>query len=201
MAAGGSIDVHHRIPPWFWGSGVTFPDVLARSQLQSVPGGGSLCCASAADNLLISALHIVSDKNSPGATLMAWRDFLLLAHATDANDVLLRAQETGLCGWVKWVMHALPSEALPAPLADAFADQDPAIPGIGRLTVVMSTGIVSRRSVLSQAFRLPTANAVKYLGGLVWPSTAFLHSKIGDVPHPRMIWWRNVLSGRADLSP
>ena len=199
--AGGSIDVHHRIPPWFWGSGVTFPDVLARSQLQSVPGGGSLCCASAADNLLISALHIVSDKNSPGATLMAWRDFLLLAHATDANDVLLRAQETGLCGWVKWVMHALPSEALPAPLADAFADQDPAIPGIGRLTVVMSTGIVSRRSVLSQAFRLPTANAVKYLGGLVWPSTAFLHSKIGDVPHPRMIWWRNVLSGRADLSP
>jgi hypothetical protein len=198
--AGGSIDIHHRIPPWFWGSGVTFSDVLARSRLQSVPGGGSLPCASAVDNLLISALHIVSDKNIPGATLMAWRDFLLLAYASDADDVLLRSQQTRLCGWIKWVMSALPSDALPAPLVEAFADEDPGIPGHGRLTVVMSPGIASRRSVLSQAFRLPTTNAVKYLGGLVWPSTAFLHSRVGDAPHPRINWWRKVLSGGADLS-
>ncbi len=27
---GGSIDLHHRIPPWFWGSDLSFDDLLAR---------------------------------------------------------------------------------------------------------------------------------------------------------------------------
>ncbi len=155
-------------------------------------------CASAADNLLVSALHIVSDKNSPGATLMAWRDFLLLAHVSGTDDVLQRAQPDRTV-WVDQMGDERPSSgSLPTPLVEAFADEDPRVPGTRRLKMVMSPGVVSRRSVLNQVFRLPLINALKYLAGLIWPTSDFLGTKVGDVTHPHLRWWQMVVSGGPD---
>lgn len=197
--SGGSLDVHHRIPPWYWGSGIRFDEVRDRATVIVVPGGGELPCASTTDNLLISALHIVSDKNSPGSNLMAWRDVLLLAHNAQPDDVIERARATRLSGWIQWVMGALPSQTLPTRLVETFADQDPRIPGRFRLAMVVPPGIASRHIVLSQVFRLPVANAAKYLAGLSWPSDAFLRSRVGDANNPRIAWWRGAFRERDQL--
>jgi hypothetical protein len=194
---GGSIDVHHRIPPWYWGSDIEFGDVRSRAKSIVVPGGGVLLCASPADNLLISALHIVSDKNSPGSNLMAWRDVLLLAHACHPSDVVARARDARLCGWIDWIIAALPREVRPNPLAEALAGEDHRIPGQHRLSMLIPPGIGSRH-VAGQVFRLPPANAVLYLAGMAWPSSEFLRIKIGDTKNRRSAWWRGGMVGLND---
>ena len=118
--AGGSIDVHHRIPPWFWGAGIGLSKLRDRAELIVVPGGGELLCASAVDNFLVSALHIVSDKSNPGSNLMAWRDFLLLAQTCTPFEVVEHARAAGLCGWISWIVAALPADLRPTGLAEAL---------------------------------------------------------------------------------
>jgi hypothetical protein len=189
---GGSLDVHHRIPPWIWGAHLTFPDVLSRSQPQDF-AGGTLICASPEDNLLISALHIVSDKNAPGQTLMAWRDLLVLARIADPATVVEYATVARLCGWLNWVTDALPPGSIPPQLSSALLNQDPWIPDCGRLRLMTSSAVASRSMVFSQVLRLPTPNALRYLSGLVWPSTEFLRLRLSEPPHSRMQWWRTVL--------
>ena len=185
---GGSIDLHHRIPPWIWGSHMTFADVHLHSGPVSVPGNAVLPCASPADNFLISALHIVSDKNSPGETLMAWRDVLQLARAADPNDIILRAREANLTGWVKWIVGALPPQCIPTRLMQMLDGADPHIAHEARLRMVIPPGFVSRNMALNQMCRLPLQNASQFLFGLLWPSVPFLREKLGDVPHPRLTW-------------
>jgi hypothetical protein len=195
--SGGSIDVHHRIPPWYWGANIDFHDVRDRAKSMVVPGGGELPCASPTDNFLVSALHIVSDKNSPGSNLMAWRDFLLLAHAADPWDVVAQARRAHLCGWIDWIIGALPADVRPLPLAGVLAREDHRIPGQHRLAMLIPPGIGSRH-VIGQVFRLPTANAMLYLAGMAWPSADFLRVKIGESGHRRSAWWRSGMLGLND---
>jgi hypothetical protein len=195
--AGGSIDVHHRIPPWFWGVDIEFAQVRRRAVDVVISGGGRLPCADPVDNLLVSALHIVSDKNHPGSNLMAWRDFLLLAHRCDPNEVRERARATRLCGWLQWIIHALPPPARPLDLVAALVGEDPRIRGQRRLAMVIPPGVGSRH-VVGQVFRLPAANAVMYLAGMAWPSPSFLRSKVGDQRNGRSAWWRGGILGLAD---
>jgi hypothetical protein len=197
---GGSIDVHHRVPPWLWGSHLTFADVLFRSTVQPVPGGGSLPCASPADNLLVSALHVVSAKNRPGETLMAWRDVLVCARASDPADVLDRAERSRLTGYLAWVLGALPTETLPHGLLEGLGGGDPGVPHAGRLRMVIPPGIASRRMVLSQMCRLPAWNAARYAAGIAWPSSGFLEAKMGGIAHPRIRWLRSLAGGEDNRS-
>ena len=187
------------IPPWLWGSHLTFEDLLAGSRDRSVPGGGTLPCASPADNLLVSALHIVSDKNSPGSTLMAWRDVLVLARAADPDELLVRARLAHLCGWLAWILDALPPGTVPAGLHRQLAAEDRRIPYHRRLRLVMPPGVAARHMVLSQMCRLPPSNAARYLIGLGWPSPDFLDARIGSAPHPRMAWIRTTVAGSDHL--
>ena len=115
------LDVHHRIPPWYWGEGIKFADVQNGAENIVVSGGGELPCASSVDNLLISALHIVSDKNHPGWNLMAWRDFIQLAHTADPFQVVKRARESHLCGWINWIIEQYPPPLRPTGLVHVCA--------------------------------------------------------------------------------
>ena len=187
--SGGSIDVHHHIPPWYWGNHIDFSEILDRAQPVVVPGGGELVCASPTDNLLISALHIVSDKNSPGSTLMAWRDCLLLAQVCDPVDVVMRARRTRLGGWLTWIFESLPSQVRPRQLLEALDGADHAILGRRRLSMSIPPGMSSNH-VISQVLRLPTPNAALYLAGMAWPSSEFLRTKYGAKGNQRWRWWR-----------
>ncbi len=195
---GGSIDVHHRIPPWLWGSHLTFADLLARSTSIAVPGGGSLPCVSPADNLLISALHVVSDKNRPGETLMAWRDVLVCARASEPADVLERAERSWLTGFLAWILSALPTETLPTGLLEDLRGGIPDVPHSGRLRMLIPPGFASRRKVISQMCRLPTWNAARYAAGIAWPSASFLEATFGDVTHRRIRWLTSTVAGRSE---
>jgi hypothetical protein len=188
-SSGGSLDVHHRIPPWYWGSHIDFSSLRDRAEPTVAPGGGWLLCASPTDNLLISALHIVSDKSRPGSNLMAWRDFLQLAHICEPRDVVLRGREAHLCGWLKWIIGALPSDARPENLTEALIGEDPSIPGQYRLSMLLPPKIGSRHLV-GQVFRLPVANAALYAAGMAWPSSAFLRSKSNIRKARRSTWLR-----------
>lgn len=181
-----------------WGSHLTFTDMLARSTVHPVPGGGSLPCASPADNLLVSALHVVSDKNRPGETLMAWRDVLVCARASDPADVLERAERSRLTGYLAWVLSALPTRTLPAGLLEGLRGGAPGVPHSGRLRMVIPPGIASRRMVLSQMCWLPTWNAARYAAGIARPSSGFLEATLGDVAHRRVRWLLSTVAGGSD---
>jgi hypothetical protein len=192
-SSGGSIDVHHQIPPWYWGSKIDFQKLHDRSVSIVAPCGGRLPCASPTDNLLISALHIVSDKNRPGSNLMAWRDFLLLVRTCNPGEVVALARDAQLCGWLSWIIDALPDHARPAKLADALRAENPRIPGQFRLSMLLPPKIGSRH-LIGQVFRLPIPNAALYLVGMTWPSSTFLRTKISNSDHRRSTWWRSGMT-------
>jgi hypothetical protein len=191
---GGSIDVHHRIPPWYWGTALTFAALYSASSEVVTLGGVRLRCASAADNLLVSALHIVSDKNSPGETLMAWRDVLTLARAVEPEELLIRARNAGLCGWLVWVLRALPEASLPPEIVELFANEDSSISGVARLRAITPPGCASSHNVRSQLLRLPALNATTYMVGLTFPSDRFLRSRVGNAPGRHLRWWRSAFA-------
>jgi hypothetical protein len=73
---GGSIDLHHRVSPWYWSSGLSF-DYLASGLEETDVFGVRLPLVSTVDNLLVAALHVVSDRGRPGQTFRVWRDLLI----------------------------------------------------------------------------------------------------------------------------
>ena len=190
--SGGAIDVHHHIPPWYWGRKITFSQVHRNAQPLTLQGS-EILCASPVDNLLISALHIVSDKGRPGATLMAWRDVLTMESVCGVEEIVARARGAGLCGWLSWVVNALPDCVVSAELHDELFPEDLTIPGVYRLSCLMPPGIGSRH-VIGQAFRLPIANAALYLASMAWPSNEFLQRKNGN-RNGRSKWWRGGFAG------
>ena len=70
---------HHRVSPWYWSTGLS-QDVLVRDSRFSTLFGVPLRLVWTHHNLLIAALHVVSDKSSPGQTYRVWRDLLVFAH-------------------------------------------------------------------------------------------------------------------------
>ncbi len=187
---GGSVDVHHRIPPWLWSGRLTSSLLLAESQEVSV-AGSVLQCVSYRHNLLIAALHIVSDHNRPGQTIMAWRDLLMLVQTCTEAEVVDAARATALTGWLRWVLEQIPPEAQPEKLLAALRDESPAIRGQRRLRQLMPPAIGSRH-LIGQTLRLPLPSAALYVTGMVLPSRSFLQMKLPDARNPYWMWWRQL---------
>jgi hypothetical protein len=64
-AGGGSVDLHHTIPPWYWSDGLKFDVLVAGRHCRDVLGV-RLPLPAYEHNLLVTALHVVSDKSRPG---------------------------------------------------------------------------------------------------------------------------------------
>ena len=122
---GGSVDLHHHIPPWLWGKGLLFAGILERSRVRRL-FGVDLRVASAEDNLLVTALHVVSDRNRPGQTLLTWRDVAQLAKVADPTVASDLAQRAGLAGWLLAILRALPAPLQPGALVSSL----PPHPGV-----------------------------------------------------------------------
>jgi hypothetical protein len=171
-AAGGSIDLHHHLPPWLWGRGIDACAVVdAASPVRA--GSVELRCASAEHNLLVAALHVVSDKNRPGATLLIWRDVVELAHAAEVGAVIEQARAAGLCGWLRGVLLALPPGMRPAELLAALELEDTTMAHPARLTWLLAHR--DGASVTATQFaRLPLLRGLLYLAGMAVPGRVFL---------------------------
>lgn len=188
VEVGGSIDVHHRLPPWNWSTGIDLARAAGRAEVVEV-GGRTLRCLSPVDNLLVVALHVISDRNAPGRSLIVWRDLVELANAAPVPTVVEAATEAGLAGWVKALLEALPEPFGTAELAAALPDQP--IPHPRRLAFLLSDRASRLGVVASQFLRLPLPNGLAFVAGMTVPSRAFLARKYPDEPHRYRRWWAN----------
>jgi hypothetical protein len=189
---GGSVDLHHHIPPWIWGRTLTF-DRLRRAAVRVDVGGTSLWCASAEGNFIVVALHLVSDRNRPGATLMIWRDLLVLAEVCRPEILQRLARDLGLTGWLQWVLTRFPAEIYAAHLRHLLEPQvhRQPIPAARRLRLLLPPHIGSKHLV-SQPLRLPAWRGALYcLGGIV-PSRSFLLAQGLEPDGGRryLTWWK-----------
>jgi glycosyltransferase involved in cell wall biosynthesis len=190
-SVGGSLDLHHHLPPWLWTRDINVATLIRQSSRRPV-GSQTLPLLSTPQNLLIVALHLVSDHNRPGQTLMIWRDLLTLAAACDPNDVLDLARRQNLLGWLRWVIAAIPQQARPPELWDHLKPYPGRPRHQVRLRHLLPPSLGSRH-IIGQVLRLPAPQAACYLAGMALPSTPFLHRQLPGSPHPIRDWWGRSL--------
>jgi hypothetical protein len=188
---GGSIDLHHRVAPWYWSGGLTL-DYLASAAETAKVFGVQLPLASPEHNLLVAALHVVSDKARPGQTLRAWRDLLVLARRCSTDSVVEAAEATELGAWILWILQCLPVEVQPIELVDGLQQKRHQIAGQWRLRMLLPPRLGSRH-VLGLALRLPLKHAAIYGVGVMLPSPTFLRYRYPDESHRYLTWWRSAL--------
>jgi hypothetical protein len=184
---GGAIDLHQRIPPWLWTRRLDAERIIEQSVPHEV-GGRRIAVACDVHNLLISALHIVSDKNRPGANLMAWRDVLASARVCPPEAVASEAARAGLDGWLLWILDQLPKTVRPHELVDALTvRRRPRVAAPRRLRYLLAP---SEKAPLAHvALRLPAWRGTLFLAGMAVPSRAFVRAKSPEARHPYFAWW------------
>jgi Uncharacterised nucleotidyltransferase len=186
--SGGSIDLHHHVPPWLWARHIPVDDLIRASETR-IYAQVSLPLLPPSHNFIVAALHVVSDHNRPGQTLRAWRDLLILARASDHDQIFALAQRYRLVGWLRWIVGELPDQVRPQPLWQLLASSAERPANARRLRHLLPPAIGSRH-MLGQALRLPLPNSSLYLAGMTVPSLAFLRT-VFPASHFRYLrWWR-----------
>lgn len=182
----GSIDLHHHVPPWLWSGSVA--QLVVDDPEYITACGIRMPAASAEQDLLIAALHVVSDKNRPGQSLIPWRDLLVLSRACDARSVVEMASAAGLTGWLRSMLGALPMSVRPTALIEALSENPAASPSGWRLRHLLK-GHAGGHVAFSQPLRLPAPNAAAWLGGMMLPSPAFLRRHLPSTRHRYRAWY------------
>lgn len=180
-----SVDLHHRFPPWIWAERIRLDDIRRRARSSD---GVAADFLSPVDNLLVVALHLISDRNAPGRTLLIWRDLIQLARSVSPPQAAEVAAAAGLAGWLKAVLGAIPVEFRPVELHGSLPD-DP-IPHALRLQLLLSNRTRRMGVVASQFLRLPLPSGLAFVVGMLVPSRSFLRLKFPDVRRPFLQWWR-----------
>jgi hypothetical protein len=191
--SGASVDVHQRIPPWIWSSGLTLDHFLSGVQLFDCQGT-VLPVASPVHNLLVTALHVVSDQGRPGRTLRSWRDLVLLASQCSNDEIAQVSRETGLNGWLDWIFRSMPTSIQPAGLLEALSPQADHVTHPWRLRMVLSPRIIDRPAV-EQCLRLPVRKWPIFAIAMVVPRRSYVELRYGDDKSPYLSWWRRILAG------
>lgn len=187
---GGSIDLHHHIPPWVWGRRLSFDAVFDRSSMIPI-AGGSVRAAHPIHNLLITALHVISDKGQPGRRLLIWRDLVALARVNEPGAVAAEARRVRLDWLLSFVLRQLPQTVQPRGLVETLGT--PPLPrgDAARLRRLLPPSLGSRHQI-AHAFRLPLPQAFVFVVGYTFPSRSFLHARYGDdASHVR--WWKDAV--------
>ena len=187
---GASVDLHHHVPPWVWGSRLPLGRVTARAKPVALDRG-TIPVPDPVHNLLIASMHVISDKNKAGMSLLVWRDVIQLAAHCDPADVAREAMAFELDWLVSLILRSLPLAVQPTLLLDALGNAAPKGVDAWRLRRLLPPGIGSR--TLAPAFRLPLPNALAYLAGYALPSKRFLLSRYGR-PVTVARWWRDSVS-------
>lgn len=190
---GGSIDLHHHLPPWRWSGSLA--QLVLDGPDQMTAFGVRMPAASLEHDLLIASLHVVSDKNRPGRSLLPWRDLLVLSRACDVDRVVDQAASAGLTGWLRSILGALPASAQPLELVTALsAGSGAGSPPSDRHLHHLLSGHAGGHLAFSQPLRLPALNAAGWLAGMAMPSRRFLHRQMPSAPRPYRAWYARGLS-------
>jgi hypothetical protein len=197
------MDLHHHLPPWLWTRQVDFKALIAAVEVHRF-AGSDLPLLPPVYNLLVSALHVVSDHNRPGQTLMAWRDVLTLARGCHSDEVLRVAERWELLGWLRWIIGELPDEVRPSELSDLLLASGQRPGNRLRLRHLLPPSFGSRHTI-GQALRLPALNSLCYLAGMFVPCRQFLQTKLPGSRLTYVRWWigcvQRFLLARTNVLP
>jgi hypothetical protein len=182
---GGSIDLHHHISPWNWSRDLG-PTVLAHGAHEHEVFGLRLPVVDPKYNLLVVALHVVSDQSSPGRTLRVWRDLLVLASCCSSESIAAAATTCGLTAWLCWILRCLPEEVQPSGLLQVLEATDNAFTDRWRLQMLLKC---APHQAVGSVFRVPALNAVSYAGGSLVPSPTYMRIKYPGEDHPYLTRW------------
>jgi hypothetical protein len=187
---GGSVDLHHRIPPWVWGERLPFQRLLHRSREVDI-AGGTVNVLAPEHNFLVACLHVVSDRGvRPGYKLMTWRDVATLGATCDPVAVAVEARDARLDWYLATILRELPPSIRPAALLRLLGNASPSRGDAFRLHRLLPPAMGSKHQI-AQAFRLPAPNACAFLAGYVVPSRRFLTKRYeGRGGYIR--WWREA---------
>ena len=187
---GGSIDLHHHIPPWVWGRRLAFDAVFGRSRMIPI-AGGPVRAAHPIHNLLITTLHVISDKGQPGRRLLIWRDLVALARVSEPGAVAAEARRVSLDWLLSFVLRQLPQAVQPRDLVDALGRPRAPSGDAARLRRLLPPALGSRHQI-AQAYRLPVPQAAAFVVGYTLPSRTFLRARYGDGAST-LRWWRDAV--------
>jgi hypothetical protein len=182
------LDLHHRIPPWIWSAGLNAHDLISRAERLRVDGS-DIPCLSPVDNLMVAALHLVSDRNMPGKTLLVWRDVVELAHRVPIDEIVDVASRAGLAGWLHAVLTAMPDPMGLDGLITSLHATRQRIPHAVRLGALLSPRVERCGVAVTQPLRLPLLNGLVYLVGMCIPSRQSVREKYPDARLPYLHWW------------
>jgi hypothetical protein len=181
--SGGKVDVHQRLPPWLWSDGLTVRDMLRRATHVPVDGQ-RLIVASPEDNLLVSALHVVSDRDRPGSTLLAWRDVQVLLDVARPDTLAALARASGMVSWLRWIVSMLPPTASGDRLTSAMAAMTADLRHPRRLRALVAPRRL-RGHPITRVLRLPSPRAAVYLAASLAPSAEYRDFHRGGAPASR----------------
>jgi hypothetical protein len=184
---GGSIDLHHHISPWNW-SDALGSNVFDGARNHDV-FGLRLPLVNAEYNLLVAALHVVSDQSRPGQTLRVWRDLLVLSSCCSTESVVATATSCGLTEWLAWIVRCLPEEVRPPGLLGALEAADDTFKGRWRLQMLLKC---AQHQAIGSIFRIPALNAVPYVGGSLVPSRSYMRIQYPGDDHPYLTRWKHL---------
>jgi hypothetical protein len=190
---GASIDLHHRVSPWYWSSGVRTEALLRRAE-PTVVFGTDLPLVAPADNLLVAVLHLVSDRSRPGQTYRIWRDILVLLRTIPSEDVIESAARAGLVDWMAWIIGCLPADVRPVDLLTELRARPSDLRGRFRLRMLLPPHRGSH-PLLSNVFRLPILNATWFVIGMLLPSPSYLKFRYPDAGGRYVRWWLASVRG------
>jgi hypothetical protein len=188
---GGSIDLHHRVSPWYWSSGLSF-DHLASGLEETDVFGVRLPLVSTVDNLLVAALHVVSDRSRPGQTFRVWRDLLILLDSCSVDDVVAAATRVRLTDWLAWILSCLPDSVRPDHVIDTLRASPEDLTGGFRLRMLLPPGLGSQH-LLGHVFRLPWPNACWFVAGMAVPAPSYLKLRHPTERGRYVRWWVDSL--------
>ena len=188
---GANIDLHHCIAPWVFAKEITFQGLLARSEHGHV-AGAAVRFPSIADCLVVSALHLINDLGKADASLMSWRDVIILSELLGTQATRKAFANAGLAWFAPYILtttaylktQTLPPDSPPAerhPLRAASQRARLRLLGWDRDTLIARHPIVG-------VVRLPAPRALAFLAGSVVPSPCYVRTKHGGY----VSYWRKA---------
>jgi hypothetical protein len=152
--------------------------------------GVELPLASAPLNLMVAALHVVSDRGRPGQTFKVWRDLLVLTQSCSIDSVVECARKTRLTEWLRWILGNFPVQLQPTVLIEALSRDPQRSHGQARLRSLLPPRIGAQHPIFGRMIRIPLPQAAVFTAGMLVPSPSYLRLRYPDSMHRYLKWWR-----------
>jgi Uncharacterised nucleotidyltransferase len=193
-APSGNIDLHHHASPWHFGRALDFDEMFERSDQGAISGVPCLF-ASLRDAIAFASLHLVNDLGKDDASLMTWRDLVVLRDISGPEGFHEHLVRSGL-GWFEPLIRvALNDFGVPRGESDNGTDGPRGRMDRARLALMgWNQPSTFTRHPVGWTLRLSVPRALLFLAGSLVPSRSYVRARY---PGYRAYWYDAFMSARA----